>query len=190
MDKQVTLGEGVLLLVGYVVYVGYTFSTHKDQDKTKKESSKSKVKLINIGVVVVSAIFIYLGARYTIEALINIAEMLNINTTVIAMTAVSIGTSLPELVVSINAAIKKKYELALGNVVGSNIFNALVVIGIPALMTPLVLDGPTFLIGIPFLIGATILYVFSGISRKLHNWEGLTYLLIYILFIVKVFNLF
>ncbi len=105
------------------------------------------------------------------------------------MSAVSIGTSLPELVVSVGAVMKKKYEIALGNVFGSNIFNTLIVIGVPALICDLKVDHITYSIGIPFLIGATILYVFSGISRKIYNWEGMMYLMIYVLFLIKIFGI-
>ena len=105
------------------------------------------------------------------------------------MSAVSIGTSLPELVVSVGAVMKKKYEIALGNVFGSNIFNILIVIGVPALIADLAMDDARFYIGIPFLNGATILYIFSGISRKIYNWEGMMYLVIYLLFLTKIFGI-
>ena len=68
--------------------------------------------------------------------------------------------------------------------------NILVVIGIPSLFKTLVIDEITFMVGIPFVIGATVLYIFSGISKKIHNWEGMMYLLIYVLFLAKLFNLF
>ena len=108
----------------------------------------------------------------------------------IAITAIAVGTSLPELVVSVRAAIKKKYEIALGNIFGSNVFNVLIVAGIPALIKPLAIDSLTFLVGLPFLVIATLLFIISGISRRIHIWEGAMYLLIYILFIVKLLNLF
>lgn len=150
---------------------------------------KPKVELGVFVTLFASAFFIYIGAKYTVESLINIADNLNIGTAVITMSAVAIGTSLPELVVSIRAAMKKKYEIALGNVFGSNIFNALVVVGVPAIIIDLNVDDATFYIGIPFLIAATILYIFSGISRKIYNWEGMMYLVLYILFLTKIFGI-
>jgi cation:H+ antiporter len=147
---------------------------------------------IGIGVFITlfgSVVFIYLGAKYTIESLINIADSLNIETAVITMSAVAIGTSLPELVVSVRAAMNRKYEIALGNVFGSNVFNALMVVGVPAVISDLAIDDATFYIGIPFLIAATILYIFSGISRKIYNWEGMMYLALYALFMLKIFGI-
>lgn len=170
---------------------GFTFPP------TKASASKFLKKLwnykpkIGLGVFITlfgSVFFIYLGAKYTIESLIIIAGDLNIGTAVITMSAVAVGTSLPELVVSVRAAMNKKYEIALGNVFGSNIFNALMVVGIPAAMSDLAIDDMTFYVGIPFLIAATILYIFSGISRKIYDWEGMMYLALYFLFMLKIFG--
>jgi cation:H+ antiporter len=115
---------------------------------------------------------------------------LKITTALISITAIAVGTSLPELVVSVRAALQKKYEISLGNIFGSNVFNALVVAGIPALIRSLRVDPLIFSIGIPFLVVSTLLFVISGISRRIYIWEGLMYLLIYLLFLAKLFNLF
>jgi len=210
-DREINFWEGVIALLGYLVYAVYTISSsrergnidhkHKAADLPATRLDRLKV-LKNIwnhpvkfklepGVIVsmvVSAIFIYFSASYTIESIIQIAGILGIGASVIVMSAMAIGTSLPELAVSINAAKKRKYEIALGNIFGSNIFNALVVISIPAMFSTLKVDEATFLIGLPFIVGATVLYIFSGISRKIYNWEGAMYLLIYALFLMKVFG--
>ena len=214
LDGKVVFLEGVILLLTYVIYCFYIVSSGKERkvlshsarykDSIHKEYHHKEKKLktlkrfwsykpkIEIGVIltlVISAIFIGLSASYTVESIVKISEILNIGTSLVAMSAVSIGTSLPELVVSVGAVMKKKYEIALGNVFGSNIFNILVVIGIPALICDLKVDDTTFSVGIPFLIGATILYIFSGISRKIYNWEGMMYLMIYALFLIKIFGI-
>ena len=116
--------------------------------------------------------------------------MLNLATGVIAISAVAIGTSLPELIVSIKAALQKKSEVALGNIFGSNIFNALVVIGLPGLFKTLDVDEKTFTIGLPTMAVTTLLFVISGISKRIHMWEGAFFLSVYILFIVKLFGWF
>jgi cation:H+ antiporter len=216
MDKKVSSIEGFILLLTYGIYFFYIISSRKERSiinhkeaeisknheefafpPTKASRTRFLKKLwtykpkVELGVFITligSAFFIYVGAKYTVESLINIADNLNIGTSVIAMSAVAIGTSLPELVVSVREAMKKKYEIALGNVFGSNIFNALVVVGVPAIIIDLNVDDATFYIGIPFLIAATILYIFSGISRKIYNWEGMMYLVLYFLFLIKIFG--
>ena len=207
-DKQITMGEGVVAILAYSVYAAYTMKGDKEE-KSKPEgivpgedipATREKrhlhrkidrewnLKLIII--LIFSTIFIYFGAEWTIKSIIEIARLLGLPSSMIVMSAMAIGTSLPELVVSVGAARKGKFEIALGNVFGSNIFNILMVMGIPALFKTLAVDEATFSIGIPFLVGSTVLYVFSGISKKIYNWEGMMYLLIYILFIAKLFNLF
>jgi len=218
LDGEVNFIEGLILLLTYGVYFFYIIFSNKERDilehrETEKEklekwqftfpptkasrhrllkklwSYKPKVELgvfITLGI---SAFFIYIGAKYTVESLIEIANSLNIETGVIAMSAVAIGTSLPELVVSVRAAIKRKYEIALGNVFGSNIFNSLVVVGIPAMIGDLVVDDKTLYIGVPFLVASTLLYIFSGISKKIYNWEGLMFLILYLLFMLKIFGI-
>jgi len=187
-DGQVTFGEGIIALLGYAIYLHYTLK-HKEKE-TKEKRTKEKLDLKIILGLVLGAIFIYFGANYAIESVIKISEILNIGTAVIALSAVAIGTSLPEIFVSVSAARKGKDEIALGNIFGSNIFNGFVVLGLPALFKTLDVTSAVLSIAIPFFIAATLLYVISGITRKIYKWEGAMYLLIYILFIVKLFNLF
>ena len=214
-DRKVVLGEGILLILGFVVYLLYTIFQRKqgEEEETseitevlpsrverrKKEAErieKAKEKVqpkLGFKVflfLILGIIGLTIGANYTIESVLKISEVLKISVSLIAITAVAVGTSLPELVVSVRAAWKKKYEIALGNVFGSNVFNILLVVGIPALIRPLKVDELTFTVGLPFLIIATLLFIISGISRRIHIWEGAMYLLIYILFIVKLCNLF
>jgi len=214
-DGKIVFGEGILLLLAFMVYFLYTIFQRREEiitpelmevlpggmeikvlpsraERRRKEIKEKSTKL-NFKVflfLILGIIGLIIGANYTIESVLKISEFLKIPTALIAITAIAVGTSLPELVVSVRAAIKKKYEIALGNIFGSNVFNVLIVAGIPALIKPLAIDSLTFLVGLPFLVIATLLFIISGISRRIHIWEGAMYLLIYILFIVKLLNLF
>lgn len=209
-DKQVTFGESLLMLITYGIYLLYTI-LHKDiegadeitetipsrQEKTghildhKKEIlTRPKLVAKDFIFLVVGILGLVFGAKYLIDALVNLSAMLNIATGVIAITAVAVGTSLPELLVSAKAAFQQKSEIALGNIFGSNVFNALVVIGLPGLFRVLPVDNQTFMIGVPTVAVATLLFVISGISRRIHIWEGAFYLSLYVLFIAKLFNWF
>ena len=214
-DREVVFGEGILLLLGFTIYFLYTIFQRREEIITpelvevlpggmeikvlpsrverRRKEIKEKPSKLNFRIflfLILGIIGLAIGANYTIESVLKISEFLKISTALIAITAIAVGTSLPELVVSVRAAIKKKYEIALGNIFGSNVFNILIVAGIPALIKPLAIDNLTFLVGLPFLVIATLLFVISGISRRIHIWEGAMYLLIYILFIVKLLNLF
>jgi cation:H+ antiporter len=129
---------------------------------------------------------IYISAEFTIKAVINIGEILGIATGIIAITAIAIGTSMPEMVISLRAAMKGKHDIAIGNVVGSNIFNALLVVGIPSLFTNLTVGDATWRIGFPFLIISTLTFIFSGITRRVYRFEGAMYIVLYILFIFNI----
>lgn len=210
-DKKIMLGEGVLLILGFFIYLLYTVFQRKDEEeetaksieglpsrleqrtpKTRIKKGKEKPKL-NLRIflfLILGIIGLAVGANYTIHSMMKISDILKISSSLIAITALAVGTSLPELVVSVQAAIRKKYEIALGNIFGSNVFNILVVAGVSALIRPLTLDELTFKIGIPFLAVVTLLFIVSGISRRIHIWEGAMYLLIYVLFIVKLCGLF
>ena len=179
-DGVVTGVEGIIAIVAYLVYAHYSSKSKEMRGRKEKVSAKTLVGLI------VSCILVYAGAKFTIESMINLSQILGIGVSIISVTAVAIGTSLPELAVSLSASKKKNYEMALGNIFGSNIFNGTIVIGLPSLISDLVVSPDILMIGIPFLIISTALYVVSGISRKIHNWEGAFYLLIYLLFILKL----
>lgn len=212
-DRQIVLGEAILMLLTYGVYLLYTvLHNHKGeyedtpeiieilpsrQSRRKavgpvnsKAPERPKISVKDILFLLAGILGLVLGAKYLIDSLVELSKILNVGTGVIAITAVAIGTSLPELLVSAKAAWQHKSEIALGNIFGSNVFNALVVIGIPGLFKVLSVDSQTFLIGIPVMALATLLFVISGISRRIHVWEGAFYLSIYVLFIAKLFNWF
>ena len=211
-DGKITRLEGLLLLLAFLVYLLYTFSQRGTGEgrflpeelptgeiaevlpsRIERRKVKTPIEKLNFKVfffLILGIIFLAVGANYLIDSVLKLAEILEIGVSVIAIFAVAVGTSLPELVVSVRAAAQKKYEIALGNIFGSNIFNALVVIGIPSLIKPLLVDNVTFQIGFPFMVVATILLIISGITRRISIWEGAMFLLIYLLFVVKLFGWF
>lgn len=199
LDHKIVLIEGIILLLGYGVYLRYSLSEHSreevDSDIEKRPfwkifEKRGKLEGKLVFGLIVYAILIYLGAKYTIEALINISSILDIATSVIAASVIAIGTSLPELAVTILAARRGEMDIAVGNIFGSNIFNTLLVVGVPALIAPLVVPDIMITIGIPFFVAATLVFVISGISRKVYSFEGAFYILIYLVFIAKLFQWF
>ncbi len=204
IDGKFTFGEGVIMLAGIVLYIAYAISTHREAEK-KKNSDENKhienVKREKLGyktwtILVVSVFFIFIGAKYTIDSVIIISGILDIGKDIIAVIAVALGTSLPELMVTISAARKGNAEMAVGNVLGSNIFNSFMVMGIPALFAPwFVKEGyltvSTELIGfaLPVMVIATLLYVFMTRDKMITQWEGWTLLMVYVFFVFSTFGL-
>lgn len=183
--------EAVFLIITYLIYLGYSLVFKDDYiEKIKSIINKPKAKLKNYAFLLAGFAGVAVGANYTIESVIKLSEMLNIGVAVISMAVIALGTSLPELFVSYNAAKKDKPELAIGNILGSSIFNILILVGLPGLFATLIVDEKTLYIGIPALLAATLIFVISGISNKVHLWDGTMYLMLYILFIAKLFGLF
>jgi len=209
-DKQITFGESFLMIITYGIYLLYTIFYKESEDadeiyeflpsrkerrrniipRKKDRNVRPKMVIKDFVILFIGILGLVFGAKYLVEALVNLSTILNISTGIITITAVAIGTSLPELLVSARAAFKKKSEVALGNIFGSNVFNALVVIGLPGLFRTLTIDNQTFTVGIPTMALATLIFVISGISRRIHIWEGLFYLSVYVLFLAKLFNWF
>ncbi|HEY4496691.1 MAG TPA: calcium/sodium antiporter [Candidatus Paceibacterota bacterium] len=192
-DGLITVGESIILVSTYLIYAVYTAVHRDDEEVLSKESSpkdKPKLKINDFVFIAVGIAGLVVGSKYLIDSVISLSEILNVGKGIIAITAVAIGTSLPELLVSVKAAIHKKSEVALGNIFGSNVFNVLVVAGIPGLLGNLPLDEKTFLLGVPALAVTTLIFVISGISKRIYIWEGSFFLAIYALFLGKLFNLF
>ncbi len=206
LDKKIVFFEGLLLVLAFIIYILYTVFRREEETpeivevlpsrverrkkkavkKEKQESPKFTFKILFF--LILGLIGLIVGAQLNIKALLKLSEIFKITTSFLAITAVAVGTSLPDMVVSVIAAAKKKYEISLGNVFGSNVFLVLAVVGIPALIRTLTVDDLTFFIGLPFLVVATFLFVISGISRRIHIWEGLMYIILYLLFLFRLIS--
>lgn len=204
IDGTFTFFEAVISIIGFVIYLAYSF-THSKHEFVEKEielieesvdgeekksilSGKPAFKWIYVLIVLAAAGTLYFSADFTINSVISLGTILNINTSVIAITAIAVGTSLPELFVSAMAAKRGNFDIALGNILGSNIFNGFMIMGISGLITDLPVEMPVLVVGIPFFIISTLLLVFSGIERKFYNYEGALFIALYVIFIGQLYQ--
>ncbi len=194
-DGIFTFTEGVLSLAGMVIYLAYTITSEGSRSSAKKSPQKNAAerpkKLYAVYLTfVVSAVVIYFGAKFTVDSVIKLSELLDVGTEIIAVSAVALGTSLPELMVSITSAIKGKPEIAVGNIIGSNVFNSLAVMGVPALFSSIPIPSEILTFSLPLMLIATLYYYFIIHKREIMYWEGLMLFLFYIFFIGKIFGFF
>jgi len=195
-DGLFTLPEALLCILTLIIYLLHTITVekkHKDVEIKKEMKGalkKRKFELQTYIILILSGFFIYLGAKYIIEAVIKLSGLLNIGTEIIAVSAVALGTSLPELMVTIVAARKGKPEIAIGNVLGSNIFNTFAVMGIPALIGTLIIPSTILSFSLPVMLIATLLFFFVTLEKEVTRWEGWMLIIFYVFFIGKLFNLF
>lgn len=195
LNGRITWIEGIILLIVLAAYIVYNSQSKrklgiKETLELKKlaKTEKGPVPAKYFLILAISAIFLYFGAQYTIKSVVEISELLQVGTEIIALTAIAIGTSLPELAVSVLAVKKGKIDMAIGNITGSSIFNVLGVMGIPALFGTLTVTAYMTTFAIPILLFVTILYAFTTMNRKISRWEGITFLLIYIAFLGITFG--
>ncbi len=200
MDGTISRGDGALLFVGAMIYgfYGLRMSRPTPLTQAKVEAvveeeikpERHRLRLMWPARLVGGAVALYFGAEYTIRSVVELSTLLEIGADVMALSAVAVGTSLPELVVSVMAARRGKLEIAMANVLGSNVFNALAVVGIPALIAPLPVTDPVRLVGLPFVAVATVLYFFMAQDREVTRWEAMPLVLLYVLFLGMLFGLF
>ncbi len=182
-DKHYSFFESILFFTGIVVFLVYSFQSGKDV-----EHYKVKINWQTIAKLIVGGVLVYFGADYTIYSIVQLSELAGINPEVIALTAVALGTSLPEVIVSINAARRGKTAIAVGNVMGSNIFNTYAVMSIPSFFGPLTIPDSIVTFSLPLMIAMTLLFSVMCISNKISRWEGLFLLMFYAFFLVELFE--
>ncbi len=189
-DGIVYRAEAFILILTFLTFIAYSVF-NKPSDKTKEvPADKPKITKKDIVFLILGLAGLVFGSKYLIDSVVDISAIFGIAPGAVSVVAVAFGTSLPELLVSVKAALKGKPEVALGNVFGSNAFNILMVVGIPGLFSALPLDAVTMSIAIPAIIAVTLIFIISCLSNAIHKWEGFMYILLYIIFVGKIFAIF
>jgi len=189
-DGRVTPVEGALLLVGYGVYVAYLLAEGRTAtaDAAQAESlpGRSRAMARDAAVLVASGAAIYVGGEQTVAALTRLAAALGVSPAIASVTILSVGTTLPELAVSVTAARRGLASLAVGNILGSCVFNALTVCGAAAVIGGV--DVPPSLrhFALPFVGATSLLFYLLTQDKRISRWEGLLFLVLFLLFLAKV----
>lgn len=178
--------DGLVLLSFFAIFLYYIVGMARSgnmagDDQPAKEMSAGK----SIGYIVVGLLGLVVGGKWIVDGAVDIAQMLGISQSVIALTIVAVGTSLPELATSVVAARKKQSDIAIGNVVGSNIFNIFFILGASAVIRPLPFLASSNL-DIVMTIGASaILFalLFIGKRHIIERWQGLLMIVLYALYV-------
>ena len=179
--------EGILSVMGLTAYLLYAYKS-KNINVELTNQPQERLKFTTLIVLFASVIFLNISAKYTVTNIVEMSDMLNISTSAIAASVVAFGTSLPELMVSINAAKKGNLEMSIGNVIGSNIFNTFGIMGVASCIAPIKIDTPTITLSLPVMLASTVLLVFSLQNKAMSRWIGYMFVLFYVLYIVKLFS--
>lgn len=197
--NMISRADGLVLLVLFGIFIYYTLYEYTDywkERKANKEENEVKLKLKdidkltkNILIMLGSLVMVFLGARWVVESVENIAIHLNISETFISILVIAVGTSLPEIFTSISAMKKGKADMAIGNLIGSNIFNILLILGLAATIHPIDLEVDSLLVdAFVFLIASSLCIIFTKIKKKYEfsRPEGISLLAIYIAYLAYV----
>ncbi|MCR5145780.1 MAG: calcium/sodium antiporter [Clostridia bacterium] len=198
LGHDVTRLDAGILLILFAMFIGYTiimakkgeeFDKEDDDEKVKDKTKKSKSVIKDIVFLILGAVLLKLGGDLTVNNAVEVAQHFGLSEKIISVTILAIGTSLPELVTSVSAAFKGKSDIAIGNILGSNIFNMLLIIGVSAMIKPIIYNT-AYNLDMIFLIGGTlILSLFPIIppKNKISRGNGLVYVFIYIGYLISLF---
>lgn len=179
--ESVTLFEGIILWVIFLAYLSYLFILARKGKQEKSTDERSVLKLIVL--TVLGGIIVVWGSDITVDSATAIAKFSGLSERFIGLTIVALGTSLPELVTSVTAARKGNADIAIGNIVGSNIFNILFVIGTASIITPVIYE-PAFIIDAIIAIAAGfLLWVSVARTKSLRRPWGIVMLVSYAVYL-------
>jgi cation:H+ antiporter len=194
----ITRNESLFLLllfigfISYTVYVGIKSIKNSKNEKISKEEKEllNQIPILkNIVYIIVGIIALKIGGDLTVDNAVVIANYFDLSEKIISLTILAVGTSLPELVTSVTAACKGNSDIAIGNIIGSNIFNMLFIIGVTSFIVPIVYNT-TYNIQMVFLIISMIilsLFPFIPPKDKMTRSNGIVYLILYVIYLIILF---
>lgn len=180
-----TLGmiEGILLLVAFTVYI---LSMMKQAKNNKEESEDEKQRniFITVALGILGAIAIVIGGNMVVNSASEIALKLGMSENLVGLTIVALGTSLPEFVTSVMATKKGELDIAIGNIIGSNIFNILLILGVASLISPMAVSVVA-ICDVMFMVFTVALFIFLTVKEKeLNKKSGILLIMMYIVYLV------
>lgn len=192
--------DSLILLLGLTGYLLWAYFTERDQPSPVAELHKSESEELSklpqsllwtsVSILLGLALLIG-GSQVLLKGAIGIAEIYNVSEAVIGLTLVAVGTSLPELTISVIAAIRKHADVAVGNILGSNIFNLLGILGISAFLQPLPVNARILEFDQWVMLGASlVLFLFLYTGRRVNRMEGFILLIAYTIYVALTFTIF
>lgn len=178
--------DGMVLIGFFIIFMYYIFALTKAHPSPQAENAEKPLHpAASIGLIVLGLAALVFGGKLLVDNAIVLARFAGLSEAVIGLTVVAVGTSLPELATSVVAALKKEMDIAVGNIVGSNIFNVFWILGVTAVIAPLPVS-PGFVVDALVGIGATALLIaalFIGQRFRIERWQGVVFILTYVAYV-------
>ncbi|MFT4568414.1 MAG: cation:H+ antiporter [Saprospiraceae bacterium] len=176
--------ESLIFIAGLLGFLLYTI-----REKEEGTRKGAKAGWLNYVILIAAGVAIYFGASYTVSSIEEMALLFNINPSIVSLSLLALGTSLPEVVVSMSAARKGKHSLAIGNVIGSNMFNTYAVMAIPSFFGDIVIPDSVISFSLPFMLATTIIFIIVTFSKEVSLWKAGMLVSFYIFFLAELFKL-
>lgn len=179
--------DGILILLFFILFFAYIIMTAiNDRMKNTDEKPQNINKLKEWGLILGGIAMLFFGGKWVVDGAVHFATFLGMSQAFIGLTIVAVGTSLPELMTSVVAARKGNVDVAVGNVIGSNIFNLLWILGLSSVISPLPMNKANNFDAFVVLLASTLIIVLMIISRKLEvkRWHGVVYILAYCAYVM------
>lgn len=191
VDAGVLLFAFVLFLIYTIVAALKSRDDEQNNQSEDKSNDRKKSMLRNLFFLILGIVSLKIGGDLTVNNAVKIANFFNLSEKIISVTIIAIGTSLPELVTSVSAAIKGKSDIAIGNIIGSNIFNMLLIIGVTALIKPITYNLAYNYDLIILTIATVLLLIFPLVppKNKMSRSNGLVYLILYVIYVISIINM-
>lgn len=172
-DQVISRWDALVLFVAFFVFIGYNLhEARKGKQQPEEEGGTAMKPVLAVGLVLLGLGCLVFGSNIFVDSATKVAQQLGVSEAVIGLTIVAGGTSLPELATSVVAARKGQSAIAIGNVIGSNVFNVLMIIGITGLVKPMNITGITY-VDLGVMAGSMLLvWLFSYTKFKVERWEG------------------
>lgn len=184
-DGQGVIGltEGLILLSFFLIYLYYLAM---DGIKSRQKENKEKFTFKSVLYIIIGLVGIVFGGELVVNSATEIASLLNVSQSVIALTIVAVGTSLPELVTSVVATKKGEVDIAIGNIVGSNIYNIFFILGISSIVNPIIFDFNSFIDILVMLFAGIETYLLFLKGKNLDKKKGIFLLSTYLVYLIYI----
>ena len=199
VGQDVSRIDAIILVVLFAMFIIYTivmakkgeeFDSKDDEMDLIEVDESEKSTLKNVIYIIIGILALKFGGDLSVDNAVKVAQMVNLSEKIISLTILAVGTSLPELVTSVSAAIKGKSDIAIGNIIGSNIFNMLLIIGTSAIIHPIVYNVSYNMDMIMLIVATLVLSLFPIIppKNKMTRFNGIIYLIMYGIYMAILFN--
>lgn len=183
IDSAIGRIDGIILLAGFAAFMYYTLSQAKAGETAPSDETKMQNPWLSVFFVVLGLALLVIGSNIFVDSASRVAYALGLSEAVVGLTIVAGGTSLPELATSVVAARKGQSAIAIGNVIGSNVFNILMILGLTATISPMQIQGITD-IDLSMMLGSIVMvWLFSRTKYTVERWEGALLAVVYIAYV-------